>query len=71
MQVRSTFPTMKGFKFFLIHKQVTPTVWKPIYKSEIQSAKQGFFEWNNVNVLTQDMAGDDIDKEVRIEFYTS
>ena len=71
MQLRCTFPSMAGYKFFLIHKQVTPTIWKPIYKSEIQQATQGAYTWNNLNILTNDMAGDDVDKEIRVEFYLS
>jgi hypothetical protein len=35
MQVRSTFPNMSGFNFFLVHKLVNGKAWKPIYKSEI------------------------------------
>lgn len=43
MQMHATFPSMSGFKFFLIHKQVNATVWKPIFKSEIKQASQGRF----------------------------
>ena len=35
MKMRATFPSLKGYNFFLIHKQVGRQ-WKPIYKSEIQ-----------------------------------
>ena len=31
----------------------------------------GNYEWNIVNVLSADLAGDDIEREVRIDFYVS
>ena len=34
MQLRATLPS-SGMNFFLIHKQISGNVWKPIYKSEI------------------------------------
>lgn len=71
MQLRATFPSMGGMNFFLIHKQVSGQVWKPIYKSEIKNARQGHYEWNKVNILSADLAGDDIEREVRIDFYLS
>ena len=69
MKVRSTFPSSSGMNFFLINKQISPTLWKPIYKSEIKAATKGYFEWNVVNVLSSDLAGEDVDREVKIEFY--
>ena len=56
--------------FFLIHKQIG-TLWRPIYKSEVQPSQGGVYKWNLVNVLTSDIAGDDVDREVRIDFYNS
>mmetsp|Transcript_37509 Transcript_37509/g.49311 ORF Transcript_37509/g.49311 Transcript_37509/m.49311 type:complete len:163 (+) Transcript_37509:419-907(+) len=71
MVVRSTFPSQGGFNFFLVHKLVNGKVWKPIYKSEIQSARNGAFEWLSLSLLTSDLAGDDVDREVRFDFYNS
>jgi len=71
MKMRASFPSNGGMNFFLIHKQVAGNVWKPIYKSEIQPARSGHYEWNVVNVLSADLAGDDIEREVRIDFYIS
>lgn len=62
---------MSGKYFFLIHKQISPTVWKPVYKSEIQNAVGGSFNWNLVNILTADLAGDDIERPIRIDFLQS
>jgi len=62
---------MGGFNFFLIHKSLAGNKWKPIYKSEIKQARNGFFEWNTVNILSSDLAGDDIEREVRIDFFIS
>lgn len=71
MKMRANLPSTSGMNFFLIHKQVSGQVWKPIYKSEIQGVRNGAYEWNIVNILSSDLAGDDIEREVRIDFYTS
>jgi len=71
MKLRATFPSMSGMNFFLIHKQVTQNVWKPIYKSEIQASRNLGYEWNLVSLLSADLAGDDVDREVRIDFFVS
>jgi len=71
MKVKTRFPSTAGMNFFLINKQIGPQIWKPIYKSEIKPSAGGFFEWNLVNVLTRDFAGEDIEREVRFEFYQS
>jgi hypothetical protein len=55
--------------FFLIHKVISPSVQKPIYKSEIKAAVAGAYEWNLVNVLSSDLAGDDVDREIKIDFF--
>ena len=68
--MQATFPNMGGLNFFLIHKQVG-TQWRPIYKSEIVQARNGNFEWSSVNILSSDLAGDDIEREVRIDFFAS
>ena len=71
MQMRATFPSMGGMNFFLIHKQISGQVWKPIYKSEIQQSRNNAFDWNMVSLLSQDLAGDEIEREVKIDFYQS
>ena len=71
MKMRARFPSNGGMNFFLIHKNVAGNTWKPIYKSEIQQARNGQYEWNIVNILSADLAGDDIEREVRIDFYIS
>jgi|688.fasta_scaffold208172_4 hypothetical protein len=55
--------------FFLIHKVISPSVQKPIYKSEIKPAVAGAYEWNLVNVLSSDLAGEDVDREIKIDFF--
>ena len=62
---------MNGMFFFLIHKQISPTIWKPVYKSEIKAAAHGRFNWNIVNLLTTDLAGDDVEREIRVDFLQS
>jgi len=62
---------MSGMHFFLVNKQISPSLWKPIYKSEIKAAAKGYYEWSMVNLLSSDIAGEDVDREVKIEFYQS
>lgn len=69
--MRASFPSTSGVNFFIIYKQMSGATWKPIYKSEIQSARSGTYSWNQVNILSADLAGDDIEREVRIEFFVS
>ena len=69
MKPQATFSSTSGYNFFLIHKQVGANIWKPIYKSENQQATNGSYNWNLVNVLSSDIAGDDVDKEVRLDFF--
>lgn len=38
MKMSASFPQMNGYNFFLVHRQVNGTQWKPIYKSEIRPA---------------------------------
>lgn len=67
MKLRATFPSTYGMNFFLINKQISNNAWKPVYKSEIQQAVGGAFEWNHVNMLAED----DIEREFRVDFYIS
>lgn len=62
MKLQCIFPQSNGMNFFLINKVITPTLQKPIYKSEIQPLRNGVYEWNLVNVLSADLAGDDADR---------
>ena len=72
MKMRATFPAMGGYNFFLIHKQLAGNnKWKPIYKSEIKQSSHGYFEWDQVNILSSDLTGDDIEREIRIDFFIS
>lgn len=71
MTVECRFPDTSGMDFFLINKVIAPTVQKPIYKSEIQSVRNGAFRWNMVNILSADLAGDDADREIKFDFFQS
>lgn len=57
--------------FFLINKVISPTLQKPIYKSEIQPLKNGLYQWNLVNVLSADLAGDDAERQIKFDFFES
>ena len=71
MKLSATFSSTSNMNFFLIHKQIGASIWKPIYKSEIQAAKSGAYHFNMINILTSDLAGDDIEQPVRIDFFNS
>ena len=59
MKVKATFGSTTGMNFFLVMKQVGPTNWKPVYKSEIKPFSNGSFEWNVLNLLMSDITKDD------------
>ena len=72
MRVQCKLPdAYSGMNFFLINKVISPSLTKPIYKSEIQPGTGGVFTWNQVSVLSADLAGDDVDREIKFDFYQS
>jgi len=72
MRVQCALPeAANGMNFFLINKVMSPSLTKPIYKSEIQPLRNGVFEWNQVSVLSADLASDDADREIKFDFYQS
>lgn len=72
MKPRATLGTASGQMFFLVMKQIGPTNWKPVYKSEIKPFVNGAFEWNVINLLTTDIVNEgNIDAEFKIEFFSS
>jgi len=42
-----------------------------VYKSEITSSIGGRFNWNMVSILTSELANEDIEREIRFEFFKS
>lgn len=42
-----------------------------MYKSEITSSIGGRFNWNMVSILTSELANEDIEREIRFEFFKS
>ena len=48
-----------------------PNNYKPVYKSEITSSINGRFTWNLVSILTSELANEDPEREIRIEFFKS
>ena len=66
-----SFTSQDGFNFFLVHKFMGPGQYKPVYKSEITSCLGGRFSWNLVSILTSELANEDPEREIRIEFFKS
>lgn len=60
-----------NMSFFIVNKFISPEVYKPIYKSETKVATNGSHKWNMVNLLTSELANDDVEREIRIEFFES
>ena len=48
-----------------------PGNYKPVYKSEITSCLGGRFSWNMVSILTSELANEDPEREIRVEFFKS
>lgn len=70
MKPRCTLEALSGMHFFIIFKQLTPTNWKPVYKSEIKPFENGAFEWNTFSVLTTQVTTDNnIEQEFKLEFF--
>jgi hypothetical protein len=57
--------------FFLVHKFISPQVYKPVYKSEIMASLNGKFSWKSLAILTSEMANEDPDREIKVEFFKS
>lgn len=57
--------------FFLVHKFISPQVYKPVYKSEIKPCVNGRFSWNLFSTLTSEIANEDPEREIRVEFFKS
>lgn len=60
-----------GVCFFIIYRNLAPGKYTPIYKSEIKRPEGGHFKWNQVQVGTSDLCKDDIEREIKIEFFKS
>ena len=70
-KLSGSFTSQDGFNFFLVHKFMGPMNYKPVYKSEIQSSINGRFRWNLVSILTSELANEDPERQIRLEFFKS
>ena len=70
-KLSGSFSSQEGFNFFLVHKFMGPNNFKPVYKSEITSCLGGRFSWNLVSILTSELANEDPEREIRVEFFKS
>lgn len=48
-----------------------PNNYKPVYKSEITSSINGRYTWNLVSILTSELANEEPEREIRVEFFKS
>lgn len=53
---------MSGQAFFIIYKNLGPSSYTPVYKSETRSASGGIFKWNMVQIGTTDLCKDEVER---------
>jgi hypothetical protein len=70
-QIKGNFASDDGMNFFLVHKFISNQVYKPLYKSEIMASQAGQFTWKQHAILTSELANEDVDREIRLEFFKS
>ena len=57
--------------FFLVYRETGNQQWTPIYKSEIKRPEGGAFRWNQVQLGSTDLCGDNVERPIKIEFFKS
>ena len=58
--------------FFIIYRNIAPGQYSPVYKSEIKRpAASNLYKWNQVQIGATDLCRDDIEREIKIEFFRS
>ena len=70
-RLSGTFPSNDGMNFFMVYKFISPQVYKPVYKSEIMASLNGAFMWKPCSILTSELANEDPEREIRVEFFKS
>lgn len=60
-----------SLSFFILYRNLAPGKFTPIYKSEIKRPESGAFRWNQVQIGATDLCKDDIEREIKIEFFKS
>lgn len=57
--------------FFILYRNIALGKYQPIYKSEIKRPESGAFRWNQVQMPTSELCKDEIEREIKIEFFRS
>ena len=70
-ELRADFSSTDGYNFFLVSKFISVGTYKPVYKSEIKDTINDSFSWNHTSILTSELANEDPEREIRIEFFKS
>jgi hypothetical protein len=71
MKLKGDITKDSGPIFFIVWKQLSPSQYKPVYKSEIKSAERGSQNWNAFKLDTQSLCGGDESQEIKIDFFRS
>ena len=57
--------------FFIIYRNLSPGKFVPVFKSEIKRPNAGVHSWNQVQIGATDLCRDDIERQIKIEFFQS
>lgn len=65
-------PDASGLNFFIVYRWMGPNQYVPIYKSEIKKVSNDRkYKWNQVQLGCTDLCKDDVEREIKIEFFKS
>ena len=68
----ATISSTSDQNFFIMYKCMGPNSYVPVYKSEIKRAVKGnLFRWNHVQIGATDLCKDNIENEIKFEFFKS
>jgi hypothetical protein len=74
-ELRATFKDVGGDDpvFFIFSRFVAPGEFTPVYKSEvkIKDPQAHLHKWNRCRILTSVLCKEEIDREIRVDFYKS
>ena len=61
-----------GLYFYIVYKMRAPGQYTPLYKSEVRkSGNNKLIDWNETALGTTDLCNDNVDQEIKIEFFRS
>ena len=61
----------QNLNFFIIYTQISLGKFTPVYKSEVRRSQGGKHSFNQVQIGTTDLCKDNVENEIKIEFFRS